>query len=66
MAFKIEVTDDCIGCGACAAQCDMFEMAEKDGSMKAKPKKDKVADKGCAQEAVDICPVSAIKLSPAK
>ena len=33
--YKIEVTDECIACGACVAQCDNFEM---DGD-KAKPKK---------------------------
>ena len=49
----------CIGCGACAAICpDVFEM---DGE-KAKVKSAKT-DKTCAKEAVDSCPVSAIKVS---
>ena len=38
--YKIEVTDECIACGACVAQCDNFEM---DGD-KAKPKKKEVND----------------------
>ena len=59
MAFKIEVDKDaCIGCGACAAQCDNFEM---DGD-KAKPKKAEVDDIGCNQDAVDSCPTNAIKI----
>ena len=34
---KIDVTDDCIGCGACVSVCDKFEMAGK----KSKHKNDK-------------------------
>lgn len=29
MAYKI--TDDCIGCGACAAECPVEAISEKDG-----------------------------------
>ena len=60
--FKIEVTDECIGCGACVAQCDNFEM-EGD---KAKPKKAEVADIGCNKDAADACPVTAIKIKEIK
>ncbi|MBD3249436.1 ferredoxin [Candidatus Woesearchaeota archaeon] len=58
MAYKIKVTDECIGCGACVSACDNFEL--EDG--KAYPKKKEVEEKGCNQEAADICPVDAIKI----
>ncbi|MBW2966416.1 ferredoxin [Candidatus Woesearchaeota archaeon] len=57
MAYKIKVDKEkCIGCGACAAQCDNFEMKED----KAVAKKIEVEELGCNKEAVDICPVEAI------
>lgn len=60
---KIEVDKNkCIGCGACAAQCDNFEM---DGD-KAKAKKAEVLDIGCNQDAADSCPVEAIKITKIK
>lgn len=62
---KHKITIDkekCIGCGACAAQCDNFEM---DGD-KAKAKKTEVSDIGCNQDAVDACPVEAIKITKMK
>lgn len=54
--------EKCIGCGACAAQCDNFEM---DGD-KAKAKKTEVLDIGCNQDAADACPVEAIKITKIK
>lgn len=58
--YKIEVDKEkCIGCGACAAQCDNFEL-EGD---KAKPKQKEVSDIGCNQDAADACPVEAIKVT---
>ena len=59
MGFKITVDKEkCIGCGACAAQCDNFDI--EDG--KAKVKESQVDDIGCNKEAADICPVDAIKI----
>ena len=51
--------ETCIGCGACVSTCEeVFEM--KDG--KAQVKKGKEKSKiPCVAEAVDICPVQAIK-----
>lgn len=60
--YKIEVTDECIGCGACVAQCDNFEMDDS----KAKPKKAEVSEIGCNQDAADACPVSAINIKEMK
>lgn len=61
--YKIEVDPEkCIGCGACAAQCDNFEL---DGD-KAKAKQKEVADVGCNQDATDACPVEAIKITKIK
>lgn len=49
----------CIGCGACASICpSSFEM--KDG--KSVAKKAKVAKITCEREAMDSCPVGAIKI----
>lgn len=63
MAFKIEVDKEaCIGCGACTAQCDNFELA--DG--KAHAKKTTVDDIGCNKEAANVCPVDAIKVTKVK
>ena len=57
MAYKIKVDKEkCIGCGACAANCDNFEMKED----KAAAKETEVEKLGCNQEAADICPVEAI------
>jgi ferredoxin len=57
---KIEVDKEkCIGCGACVAQCDNFEM-EGD---KAVPKSAEVEEIGCNQEGADACPVDAIKIT---
>lgn len=61
--YKIGVDKEkCIGCGACAAQCDNFEL---DGD-KAKEKESEVDDIGCNQDAADACPVEAIKITKLK
>lgn len=58
--YKVEVdAEKCIGCGACAAQCDNFEM---DGD-KAVPKQAEVDDIGCNKEGAESCPVDAIKIT---
>jgi ferredoxin len=62
--YKVEVTDECIGCQACVSSAEeLFEM-NGDGS-KAVPKK-KVIDEGDlekAEEAKEICPTEAIKVN---
>jgi len=60
MPYKITVDKGkCIGCGACAAQCDNFELKED----KAVAKKIEVEKLGCNQEAADVCPVDAITIN---
>lgn len=57
--YKIKINKEaCIGCGACTAQCDNFEM---DGD-KAKAKQTEVDDLGCNKDAADVCPVNAIRV----
>ena len=57
---KIEQThSDCIGCGACVAVCDNWEMGP-DG--KARAKKTDVPEAGCNKEAADVCPVGCIRV----
>jgi ferredoxin len=52
MAFKI--TDDCIGCGACASECPVEAITEGDGKFEIDA--DSCIDCGnCAE----VCPVSA-------
>lgn len=59
MSYKITVSDDCIGCGACVGVCpDNFELI--DG--KSKAKNATVEEIGCCGEAKDACPVDAISV----
>jgi ferredoxin len=51
--------ETCIGCGACAATCeDVFEMADGKAVIKKGQEKSKAP---CVKEAVESCPVGAIK-----
>lgn len=63
MVYNITVDrNECIGCGACEAQCpEEFEL-EQGSEVKAKLKKTKVDELGCIKEAADVCPVNAIKI----
>lgn len=50
----------CIGCGACAATCpNVFEMKDGKSYVKKGQEKSKLP---CVKEAIENCPVSAIKL----
>lgn len=50
----------CIGCGACASICEqVFEI--KDGKSHVKKGQDK-SKLPCVKEAIDSCPVEAIKM----
>ncbi|MCI1982652.1 MAG: 4Fe-4S binding protein [Oscillospiraceae bacterium] len=54
MAYAI--SDDCISCGACAAECPVEAISEGDGKFEIDP--DKCTECGsCAQ----VCPVGAPK-----
>jgi len=62
--MKATIDENCIGCGLCESLCpDVFKMAD-DGLAKviADPVPD--ADKKCAVDAEDQCPVDAIHLEP--
>ena len=51
--------ETCIGCGSCEAVCpDVFEMKD----MKAVVKSGADSKKSCVREAIDTCPVDAIKI----
>lgn len=51
--------EKCIGCGACVSTCEeVFEL--KDGKAIVKKGKEK-SKSPCVKEAVEICPVEAIK-----
>jgi ferredoxin len=51
----------CIGCGACASICEsVFEMKD-DGKAYVKKAQEK-SKESCVKEAVESCPVEAIKL----
>ena len=52
MAYKI--TDDCISCGACEAECPVQAIAEGDGKYEVDAEKC-IECGACA----DVCPVSA-------
>mgnify|MGYP001302152535 CR=1 FL=1 len=61
--YKVEVTDECIGCRACVGVAEeLFEIDE--ATNKAKPKKEEIDDSDLekAKEAEDACPVDAIKV----
>jgi len=60
MVKKVTVDKEtCIGCGACTT-CDNFEM---DDNGKAQPLNEIVEEGDCNGEAVEICPVQAIKIT---
>jgi ferredoxin len=63
MAYKISIdAEECIGCGACTAISDNFEM---DGD-KAVVKSATVKELGTNQEAADGCPKGCIKIEKTK
>ena len=52
-------TKKCIGCGACASICEeVFEMKNGKSQVKKGQEKSKIP---CIKEAVEACPVDAIK-----
>lgn len=61
--MKIKVDKKkCLGCGVCISFCpEVFEL--KDGKSKVKEKVDLKKYKDSIKEAIEICPVEAIKIS---
>ena len=62
--YKIEYVEaECNGDGVCAGLCpDNWEMVEKDGQLKAKPKKIEIDDLGCNKDAAEQCPANCIHI----
>ena len=59
----------CIGSGACTSVCpENWELVEKNGEFKAKPKKLEISDEEYTSnaEAAAICPVERIKIEKIK
>ena len=59
----------CIGSGACTSVCpENWELVEKNGEFKAKPKKLEISEEEYASnsEAAAICPVDCIKIEKIK
>ena len=59
----------CIGSGACTSVCpENWELVEKNGEFKAKPKKLEISEEEYASnsEAAAICPVECIKIEKIK
>ncbi|MFC2134071.1 ferredoxin [Bacteroidota bacterium] len=57
--------EECIGCGACAAVSDNWEIVEVDGEEKGKPKKAEFGDAELPdnKEAMESCPVETITIT---
>jgi len=56
--------EECIGCAACAAISDNWEMVEINGEEKAKPKKGEIDESELEdnKEAAESCPVEVIHI----
>ncbi len=62
MKYKIVMKRaDCIGCGACSAVCDNWEM---NSDNKARPKQSTISEEElkCNKEAAEMCPVKCIQI----
>jgi ferredoxin len=65
MKYKIvQKRSECIGCGACVASCDNWEMGSDN---KSRPKKTVIdeTEYACNKEAADNCPVKCIEIKKA-
>lgn len=62
--FRIEyIEEDCTGDGVCAGLCpDNWEMIDKEGQLKAKPKAIDIDDIGCNMDAAEQCPAQCIHI----
>ncbi len=60
---EVTVTNDCIGCGACAAIAgDIFEMDSATMKVKVKQQPTTNEQEDLVKQAADACPVAAIKI----
>ena len=60
---KIKINqEECIGCGSCQAVCpDVFDLGHDNKACLKNGKDQGEADEKCIEDAIDICPVDAIK-----
>lgn len=65
MPYKVEVIEsECIGCGACTAVCDNFEINDKNVAV-AKKKVVDDSEQQANQSAAESCPKACIKVTKA-
>lgn len=60
---KVSITEDCIGCGACAAIApNVFEMDPSTMKSKVKKQPEGEEEMDLVKQSADACPVGAIKI----
>ncbi len=63
MAVKVEITEECIGCGACTAIApEIFELDMETMKSKVKKQPETEEEIKLVKEAAETCPVGAIKI----
>ena len=53
----VQELEKCLGCGACASVCTNWQVNDEGKYI---PKEIEIDEKGCNQDAVEVCPVKCI------